>query len=243
VSAGRLNCSALPNFCLGISVVATVLLCIVWDLARGDETITIGGASAVLLRPQVPQASMILSPGGDGSIGAAPNGVITALTGNQLVRTRHAYMVRGRAVLVIDAGVELASAVQYMAAIAGPVTVVATSRGTLRAAEGIARGAQPDALVLTSGLLTAQSGSAENVVAILSSPGTLPPTLVIHHRQDGCRVSQPAGVDPFIRWAAGRARVVWLDGGMSTGDPCRARSHHGFNGIDDQVVALAVEFR
>jgi hypothetical protein len=120
--------------------------------------------------------------------------------------------------------------------------VVATSRGTLRAAEGIARGALPDALVLTSGMLTSESGSAENVVAILGSPGILPPTLVIHHRHDGCRVSQPAGVEPFIRWAAGRARVVWLDGGMSTGDPCRPPSHHGFNGIDDQVVALTAEF-
>jgi hypothetical protein len=151
-------------------------------------------------------------------------------------------VARGRAVLVIDASVELARAVQYMAAIAQPVTVVATSRGTLRAAEGIARGALPDALVLTSGLLTNESGSAENVVAILGSPSILPPTLVIHHRYDGCRVSQPAGVEPFIQWASGRARVVWLDGGSSTGDPCQARSHHGFNGIDEEVVTLAADF-
>jgi hypothetical protein len=45
-----------------------------------------------------------------------------------------------------------------MAAIKRPVTVIGTSRGTIRAAEGIARGARPDALVLTSGFLSAESG-------------------------------------------------------------------------------------
>jgi hypothetical protein len=41
-------------------------------------------------------------------------------------------------------------AVQYMAAIKRPVTVIGTSLGTIRAAQGIAR-SRPDALVLTSG--------------------------------------------------------------------------------------------
>jgi hypothetical protein len=242
VPADRRKRRVLPNLCLAILIGATMLLGLIVDFARGDETITIDGATAVLLRPQVVESSIILMPGGDGRIGAAPNGVITSLTGNQLVRSRHAYVARGRTVLVIDAAVELGRAIQYMTAIARPVTVVATSRGTLRAAKGIARGALPNALVLTSGLLTSESGSAENVVAILGSPSILPPTLVIHHRHDGCRVSQPAGVEPFILWAGGRARVAWLDGGISTGDPCQGRSHHGFNGIDEEVVGLAADF-
>ena len=40
------------------------------------------------------------------------------------------------AVLVIDAGTNLDAAVRHMAAIKRPVTVIGTSRGTLRAAEG-----------------------------------------------------------------------------------------------------------
>jgi len=36
----------------------------------------------------------------------------------------------------------------------------------------------------------------------------LPRTLVIHHTQDSCRSTLPAGVDPFVKWSAGRARVV-----------------------------------
>ena len=130
-----------------------------------------------------------------------------------------------------------------MRAIKGPVTVVGTSRGTLRAAEGIAAGAHPDALVLTSGFLSPESGSGQNVEAILGSPSRLPHTLVIHHRQDGCRFTQPAGVEPFIKWSAGWARVVWVDGGSDLGNPCQAKGHHGFAGLDGKVVGLAAAFR
>jgi hypothetical protein len=98
-------------------------------------------------------------------------------------------------------------------------------------------------LVLTSGFLSPESGGGNNVEAILGSPALLPRTLVIHHRQDSCRVTLPAGVEPFIRWAGGRARVVWLTGGTASGDPCEAFAHHGFNGIDGQVVGLAAGFR
>jgi hypothetical protein len=211
--------------------------------ASADETVSIGGSNAVLLGSKTPRASVILMPGGSGAINAGPGGTINGLKGNQLVRTRQSYAARGLAVLVVDANVNLAAAVDYMAKIKRPVTVVATSRGTIRAAEGIARGARPDALVLTSGFLTGESGSSQNVASILGSPSELPRTLVIHHRNDGCKFTQPAGVDPFIRWAGGKARVTWLSGGSSTGDPCEARAYHGFNGLDGQVVSLAAGFR
>jgi hypothetical protein len=210
--------------------------------AVADETVTIGGSRAVLIKPKVPHASVILVPGGDGNIRPGDQGDIHGLTGNQLVRTRHAYAARGLAVLVIDAATDLKTAVEYMAAIKRPVTVIATSKGTIRAAGGIARGARPDALVLTSGLLSSESGSGYSVMSILGSSASLPRTLVIHHSQDGCRVTLPAGVEPFIKWSAGRARVVWINGGLSQGDPCQAFAHHGFNGQDGQVVGIAGAF-
>lgn len=79
--------------------------------ARADETVSIGGSQAVLLRPAAPKASVILMPGGDGEIAAGPGGQIGRLKGNQLVRTRAAYQQHGLAVLVVDAGVNLAAAV------------------------------------------------------------------------------------------------------------------------------------
>lgn len=224
-------------------LLVSVLLATIAGPALADETVSVGGSRAVLIKPKAPRGSVILLPGGDGAIRAGDNGEINGLRGNQLVRTRHAYAARGLAVLVADAGTDLKSAIDYMAAIKRPVVVVGTSRGTLRAAEGIARGARPDALVLTSGFLSPDSGSGSNVMSILGSPSALPRTLVIHHRQDGCKVTLPAGVDPFIKWSAGRARVSWLTGGVEQGDPCQAGGHHGFAGLDGQVVGLAAGFR
>ena len=226
--------------CFGLAV---LLMAATSAPAFADETVSIGGSRAVLIRPAAPRASVILLPGGSGAIEAGDHGDIHGLLGNQLVRTRRAYAARGLAVLVADAGTNLKSAVDYMAAIKRPVTVIATSRGTQRAAEGIAGGARPDALVLTSGFLSPESGNSSNVMSILGSPSALPRTLVIHHRQDACKFTLPAGVDPFIKWSAGRARVVWVSGGADEGDACEARAHHGFNGLDGQIVGLAGSFR
>jgi hypothetical protein len=227
---------------IGLLGTAAIFVALVSGSAFADETVSIGGSRAVLIKPNAPRASVILIPGGDGAINAGDHGDIHSLNFNQLVRTRQAYAARGLAVLVVDANTPLDGAVQYMAAIKRPVTVIGTSRGTIRAAEGIARGARPDALVLTSGFLSAGSGSGQNVMSILGSPASLPRTLVIHHSQDGCRVTLPAGVDPFVKWSAGRARAVWVSGGINEGDPCQARAHHGFNGLDGQIVGIAAGF-
>jgi hypothetical protein len=178
---------------------ATLLAAFVCAPALADQTVSVGGSRAVLIKPKAaPRASVILLPGGDGSIRAGDHGDIHGLLDNQLVRTRQAYAAGGLAVLVADATTDLSSAVHYMAAIKSPVTVIATSRGTIRAAEGLARGARPDALVLTSGFLSPASGSGNNVMSILRTPASLPRTLVIHHRQDSCAATLPAGVYPFI---------------------------------------------
>jgi hypothetical protein len=228
---------------IGFSGAAAILVSLVSGSAFADETVSIGGSRAVLIKPAAPRASVILMPGGNGAIAAGDHGEINALKFNQLVRTRKAYAARGLAVLVVDAGTPLDAAVQYMAAIKRPVTIIGTSRGTLRAAEGIARGARPDALVLTSGFLSAESGSGQNVMSIVGSPASLPRTLVIHHSQDGCKFTLPAGVAPFVKWSAGRARAVWVSGGINEGDACEARAHHGFNGLDGQIVGIAAGFR
>ena len=94
-----------------------------------------------------------------------------------------------------------------------------------------------------SGFLSNASGSRNNVANILGSPAKLPKTLVIHHRNDGRRMTQPGDIAPFIKWSAGKARVVWLSGGSTQGNPCKSKSHHGFLGLDAKVVAIVAAFR
>lgn len=198
-----------------------------------------GGTSAILILPPKPKGTIILLAGGDGELHMDASGNTNSF--NSLVRTRYALAQRGFAVLVPEPNVNLVSAVQEMRTY-GRVTIAGTSRGTQRAARGIAEGAKPDRLVLTSGFLSNESGDAENAVNILGSPSALPPTLVVHHRQDGCKKTLPAGVEPFVKWSAGRAKVTWLDGGVDEGNACAAKAHHGFNGIDGAMVSAVAGF-
>ena len=228
-----------------ISAFSVALACLASPaLAQQGQAVDLPGGRSLLMRPKAPQASIILMPGGAGAIGVTSEGVLTRAKGNSLVRTSGDFLKRNLAVLIVDADTDLRAAVDYMASIKRPVIVAGTSRGTLRAAEGIARGARPDRLVLTAGFLSSESGNPrQNVMAILGSPDRLPPTLVVHHRQDACRFTLPAGVDPFVKWAAGRARVTWIDGGESEDDACEAFAHHGFNGVEARMVAAIVGFR
>src|SRR2546428_302491 len=91
------------------SALSGALAAVPAGIACADETVNVGGSNAVLLRPQAPHGSIILMPGGNGAISPGPNGEINGLRFNQLVRTRHAYMARGFAVHVVDAGADLAS--------------------------------------------------------------------------------------------------------------------------------------
>jgi hypothetical protein len=95
--------------------------------------------------------------------------------------------------------------------------------------------ARPSGIVLTAGFL-------DSVRSTLGSPAALPPTLVVHHRQDGCRHTPPGAVEPFKAWAGAKVRVAWMDGGTNEGDPCQARGYHGFNGLDGEVVATVAQF-
>ncbi len=215
------------------------------------STVQAGGVQAVLIKPEKPVGSVILLAGGDGRIGVEAGGVI-ARGGNQLVRTRMAYARKGFAVLVPDRGYDLAPLVELMKGVKRPVTVVGTSRGTQSAAEGIAAGARPDKLVLTSGFLSeastgqppgrARPRSESNAISLLGSPALLPSTLVVHHRQDKCWLTSPEGVAPFIAWSKGKAKVIWLEGGEEVGNPCEAQGHHGFAGIDQKVVDAVAAF-
>lgn len=210
------------------------------------EVVSLAGFQGLarLERNGSPKAGVILVPGGDGLVGIEADGTMK-YRGNQLVRTASAYANAGLASMVVDVGVPLGAAVAALRQRGvKKVTLVGTSRGTLRIAQGFSSlsGAEkPDAIVLTSGFFDRDGGN-ENVQGFFGSPGVLPPTLIIHHRRDGCRLTPPIGVEQFAKWAGGRARIVWLDGGTTSGNPCQAQSYHGFLGRDGEVVSRIAGF-
>ncbi|MEZ5855237.1 MAG: alpha/beta hydrolase [Hyphomicrobiaceae bacterium] len=201
--------------------------------ASGEQLVTVGGAQALLNSPVDPKGAIILVPGSDGHLNLTPEGMVMSLKGNQLVRTRWHYAALGFVTLLVDRPVPLADAIAFVRSIAKPVIVVANSRGALRVPDVLA--GKPDALVITSGVL-------EELRATLGQPNALPPTLLVHHTDDACFATTPASAEQFRVWAKGRVELHWLSGGVALGDPCRARGYHGFNGIDEKVVAAVVEF-
>jgi hypothetical protein len=207
-------------------------------MATAEEAITISGGEygrTLLSKPGTPRASIVLIPGGDGVMGINSDGSFSRLRGNQLVRTRQAYLNHEIATLTVDRDADIAAAIAYMRKIATPVVLVGTSNGTRRIANAIASGARPSAVVLTSGLL-------QTVQHTIGSPDRLPRTLVVHHRNDQCRGTPPAAVEPFKQWGGSKVTVVWLEGGPGGEPYCEARSYHGFQGIDGQVVSVVARF-
>lgn len=209
---------------------------------RGGKTVSVAGTPNILMISPKAKGSVVLLTGGDGKLGVGPSATISDGATNVLIRNRDRLAAHDLNILLVEAGTDLAEAVRMMKRFNLPVTIVATSAGTLRAAEGLVGGARPDRLILTSGFLSPQSGPSRSVMDILGTTDRLPPTLVVHHRQDGCRFTRPEGVTPFMAWAGPRAWLRRLDGGTEGGNPCRYAAHHGFAGQDEELVAEIASF-
>ena len=58
--------------------------------------------------------------------------------------------------------------------------------------------------------------------------------LIVHHRMDSCKFNSMA--DAYHSHEAYGTDFIAVEGGISIGDPCGASAHHGYNGIEDEVV-------
>jgi dienelactone hydrolase len=116
------------------------------------------------------------------------------------------------------------------------VVLVGMSLGALHVGQAIAAGAAADGAVFVSGPL-------RNVAGAIGSAAKLPPSLVVHHRNDACEKTPPSGVSFFQQWSGGRARVSWITTtGGSDNRPCQSRGAHGFFMQDGPAVSAIVSF-
>jgi len=206
-----------------------------------------------------PKATAILMAGGHGGLDIQPDGRIASLADNFLVRSRQLFADQGFMVVVVDAPSDR-SGLPYLngfrqtaehvsdlkAVIAwartqakAPVWLVGTSRGTQSAgfAATELQGADaPDGIVLSSTILADEKSRP---VPAMPLDRIRVPVLVVHHEQDGCRLCAfsdiPSMMDKLGN--APRRELLSFKGGANKGDPCGARAHHGFNGIESEVVA------
>jgi dienelactone hydrolase len=220
----------------------------------------------LVLVPENPKAAVVLFAGGHGGLQISPEGRFAWGAGNFLVRSRQMFASHGLTVAVVDApsdrqhppylagfrqtsghAADVKAVIAWLKQQANvPVWLVGTSRGTqsvaFLATELPATGGGPDGIVLTATILTDRPGSRP-VPAVPLGEITVP-TLVVHHKQDGCELCRygdlPKLMDKLS--AVPRKELFTFEGGTNQGDPCEARAYHGFNGIEREVVAKIAEW-
>ena len=124
-----------------------------------------------------------------------------------------------------------------------PVWLVGTSRGT-ESATNIAIASQqgPHGLVLTSSM-TVGDHKGQAVTDFDLSEVRIP-TMITHHKEDGCPKTRPEDVDSIKRGLTNAPEVElrMYSGGQQRSHPCRAMSYHGYFGIEDEVVDDIIAF-
>ncbi|HJV86964.1 MAG TPA: alpha/beta hydrolase [Noviherbaspirillum sp.] len=119
-----------------------------------------------------------------------------------------------------------------------PVWAIGTSNGSLSAAASSTylKEKGPDGLVLTSTVTEAPVPAAHSVK--LAPLGEVKvPVLLVHHKQDGCKVT-PYGAMPGLiadLKSAKKVELISEDGGFATGNPCHT-GYHQFLGIEGAVT-------
>jgi alpha-beta hydrolase superfamily lysophospholipase len=230
-------------------------------LAQTQRVVDVATRSGVtqrflLLQTENAKATVVLFAGGDGALALSPTGAIRAMNGNFVVRTREQFAAQGLSVAVIDAPSDRTSVggfrqsadhvTDVKAAITWlkqelklPVWLVGTSRGTQSVAYIATQLAPadggPDGIVLTSTMLDDRRGRP---VPDMPLERITVPVLVAHHVRDGCIYTRMADMPRLTSKLSSvpKTELLTFEGGVDIGNPCGARGHHGFAGIEREVV-------
>lgn len=223
----------------------------------------------ILLKPEKPQAAVILFAGGHGGLGLRSATDMGWGAGNFLVRSRNAFVSEELMVAVIDApsdhaqgmnavfrlssthAADISAVVAHLRSVADvPVWLVGTSMGTFSAARGAIGAKGVAGLVLSSTITRARAdwkikSDYPDGVASMALSQVSVPTLVLSHRQDACAIT-PASDGQKLKARLSkspRVEIHLLDGGSPPqSDPCEAKSAHGFLGIEKQAVGTIAGF-
>jgi pimeloyl-ACP methyl ester carboxylesterase len=210
---------------------------------------------------QPPAAVVVLMTGGAGRLGIFDNGSMRN-EGNFLVRSRSLFVQQGYAVVLPDTpsdrstspflGNDFRESAEHAADLdaviswarqrfSRPVWIIGTSRGTQSAAHAgrsLSGPGAPDGVVLTSTIMATTRLNQSTPVQEMTLDKLRMPVLVVHHENDQCQSCPPALLPRLMdRLKGTTAKLLTYRGGVSNGPPCEAFAHHGFNGIEGQVVA------
>jgi hypothetical protein len=175
--------------------------------------------------PAMAASVAILMPG---SAGAVPQ--------DFLVRNENQFQRAGIRVVVTTSPSEAVAAAEAEAARGRKAVIVGMSKGSVDVAEALAAGAPVAGAVFVSGI-------HPRIMAALGTPARLPPTLLVHHRRDGCARTSPESARDLVRWAGSKARIRWINtSGPPAPNVCGPFDAHGFYRQDGPAVSAIIGF-
>lgn len=222
----------------------------------------------IFLSTPEPKATLLLFVGGNGGLQIFPGGSAKSFEGNFLFCSLREFASHGFNVAVIDAPSdrmkspflygfrhseehsedikEIIKFVQRQAK--KPVWLIGTSRGTesamsvglkLQGLEGL------QGLVLTSTILARDVDEKTNIpVQLLPVNDLQLPVLIVHHELDGCKYSLFSDLPKLRSQLNPKAftEILSITGGTTGSSPCEGRSHHGFQGVESDVILKIVSW-
>ena len=219
----------------------------------------------ILMKPENPIASVILFAGGKGALDLQGSSSMNWGRNNFLVRSRELFANNNFIVAVVDAPsdqhdeqgmlggfrdsdehvVDIDHVIGYLREeFKLPVWLVGTSRGTESATKlAIFSEQEPHGLVLTSSMVGENANGA--AVTEMNLEAITIPTLVVSHLQDGCHHTPHEGADVIKNMLENskNVEVKKFDGGDEiSNNPCKAKTHHGFLDIEEDVVNYISKF-
>lgn len=219
----------------------------------------------VVIESNKPKAAVVLFAGRHGGLQITSSGNFEWGAKNFLVRTRQLFASNGLIVVLVDAPsdrqnpphlggfrqtpehvTDIKAVILWLKQQTNiPVWLVGTSRGTQSAAfiatQLTPANGGPDGIVLTSSILT-DTGSRPVTEMPLNKIQV--PTLVVHHKQDGCKHCKYSDLPKLMEklTAVPRKELLTFEGGNNQGDPCEAMAYHGFNDIEQNVVVKIADW-
>jgi len=248
-------------------IICVVILAFIALSTSADEIVTLKTRNDVeqrflLMKPDIPKASLILFAGGKGVLGLSTlfgSTFIKSGRKNFLVRTRNLFFDNGFLVAVVDAPSNMQSkkgmlggfrnssehvedidhVIKYLRQQENiPVWLVGTSRGTESAANVAIHSQQkPDGVVLTSSISVNNNKGTAITEMDLSKVSV--PTLIVANTDDECLKTPAAGAVKIAALLVNSKNVEvkkFRGGSRPQSKPCKAMSYHGFVGIEGEVV-------
>lgn len=215
-------------------------------------------------QPSNPKANLILFAGGKGKIKLNNGGYES--NDNFLVRSRQLFLDKGFTTILIDAPSDrqnrtgmlkgfrnsqehikdIEVVIDYIRIInSKPIWLIGTSRGTESAAyAAVHLNNKINGVVLTSSI--SKTNKKGTSVTDLALDRITVPILAIHHKDDKCKTTKPKVVKAIRSksYGSSNVRIKMFSGGDEpiNKNPCKAKTYHGFLGIESEVVRSITGF-